>query len=60
MLLQAPEIHLTRQEIVNLEKINEIVDHIFTGGLKMPNLMMGIGSYASTPPCVYFISAFKS
>ncbi len=31
MLLQAPETHLNRQEIVYLAKIIEILDYIFTG-----------------------------
>ncbi len=39
MLLQAPEIHLNRQQIVYLAKINEILDYIFTAGLEMHNLM---------------------
>ncbi len=59
-LLQAPETHLYSQEIVYLAKINDIVDHIFTGGLEMPNLMTCVGSHASTYPCAYYISAFKS
>ncbi len=56
-LLQAPETHLNCQEIVYLAKITGILDHIFTGGLKMPNLMTGVGSHASTHPCAYYISA---
>ncbi len=60
MLLQAPEKHLNRQEIVYLEKINDIVGYIFSDGLEMPNLMTGIGSHASTHPCTYYISASKS
>ncbi len=31
MLLQAPETHFNRQEIVYLAKINEILDYIFAG-----------------------------
>ncbi len=57
MLLQAPETHLNRHEIVYLAKINEIVDYIFTGGLEMPNLMTDISSHASTQPYAYYISA---
>ncbi len=59
-MLQAPETHLNRQEIVYLAKINEILDYIFTGGLKMPNLMTGIASHASTHQCASYISAFNS
>ncbi len=59
MLLQAPETHLNRQEIVYLAKINDILDNIFTGGLEMSNLMTGISSHASTQPYVYYISAPK-
>ncbi len=51
MLLQAPETHLNCQEIVYLEKINEMVNYIFTGGLKTPKLMTGIGSHAITRSC---------
>ncbi len=36
------------------------VDYTFTGGLKVPELMTGIGSRASSHQCVFFISAFKS
>ncbi len=53
MLLQAPEAHLNRKEIAYFAKINEIVDYIFTGGLELPNLMMGIGSHTSTHLCAY-------
>ncbi len=53
MLLQAPETHLNRQEIVYLAKINEILNYILTGGLEMPNLMTDIGSHASTHLCAY-------
>ncbi len=60
LLLQAPETHLNRQEIVYLAKSNEMLDNIFTGGLEMPNLMTGIGSHASTHLCAYCISASKS
>ncbi len=60
MLLQAPNTHLNRQEIVYLAKINEILDYIFTGDLEMPNRMTGIGSHASTHLCAYYISASKS
>ncbi len=42
-----------------LAKINEIIDYIFTGGWKMPNLITGIGSHASTHLCAFFIFAFK-
>ncbi len=42
------------------EKFTELVDYIFTGGLKKPNLMRGIGSSASTHPCAYYIFALKS
>ncbi len=45
MLLQAPKTHLNCQEIVYLERFNENEDYIFTGGLKVPYLMMGIGSH---------------
>ncbi len=34
--------------------------NIFSGDLKIPTLMTGIGSHASTHPCAYYISAFKS
>ncbi len=54
-LLKAPKTHVNRQEIVYLEKINEIVD-----GLKMPNVIVGIGSHASTHQCAFYIYAFKS
>ncbi len=60
MLLQAPETHLNREEIVYLGKINESLDYIFTGGMEMPNLMTGISSHASTHPYAYYISASKS
>ncbi len=60
MLLQAPETHLNRLEIVYLAKINGIFDYIFTGGLEMLNPMTGIGSQASAHPYVYYISASKS
>ncbi len=60
MMLQAPETHLNCQEIVYLEKINEMVNYIFVGGLKVPKLLTGIGSHASTHSCAYYMSAFKS
>ncbi len=40
MPFQVAETHLTIQEIVYSAKINEIVDYIFTSGLKMTNLMI--------------------
>ncbi len=52
--------HLNRQEIVFLAKINASMDHIFTVGLGMPNLMTGISSHTSTHPCADYISASKS
>ncbi len=60
MLLQAPETHLNRQEMVYLAKINDIVDYIYTGGLEMPNLMTDISSHASHYRFAYYISASKS
>ncbi len=43
-----------------LAKINASMDHIFTVGLGMPILKVGISSHASTYPCAYYISASKS
>ncbi len=60
MLLQVPEIHLNRQEIVYLAKINAILDYICSGGLGMPYSITGIGSHASTHFCAYYIPASKS
>ncbi len=60
MLLQAPETHCNRQEIVYLAKINEILDYIFTGGLEMSDRMTGISSHASAHPYAYNISTSKS
>ncbi len=57
VLLQVPQIHLNRQEIA---KIIEIVDNVFTGSLKIPNLLTGIGSHTSNHPRAYYISASKS
>ncbi len=34
--------------------------NIFSGDLKIPTLMTGIGSHANTQPCAYYISALKS
>ncbi len=31
IMLQAPETHFNRQEIVYLAKMNEVLDYIFTG-----------------------------
>ncbi len=59
MLLQTPETHLNSQEIVYLANINEVLDYIFTDGLEIPNLLTGIGSYASTHPYAFYISASK-
>ncbi len=56
ILLQAPETHFNRQEIVYLAKINEILDYI----LEMRNLLKGISSHASTQLYANFISVSKS
>ncbi len=35
VLIQAPEAHINRQEIVYLAKVNELLEYIFTDGLEV-------------------------
>ncbi len=57
VLSLAPGTHLNHQEIVYLENINEIVDCIFTNGLKMPNLVMALTQVLTRAPTTFLHSS---